>query len=191
MTVKLEGKWHSGAAFDVHTVSSVHLGSDEHGRARFDTIRSEMGELVYQLKYKYDQSVVEKIIQLLDKIRGIEKFDYLLPVPPTNKTRPFQPVQVITEALGRRRGVQVLSDVLVNKGDQEMKGISDPVERLECLKASIHFSRDLDLTGRSILLVDDLYRSGATLDVLTDLLYNEGKAHKVSVLTMTKTKSNR
>ena len=42
-----------------------------------------------------------------------------------------------------------------------------------------------------ILLVDDLYRSGTTLRVATDLLKTTGKAEKVSVLTMTKTRSNR
>lgn len=46
----LEGNWHRGLAFDLHTLASRYLGDDAFGRSHFDTERSEMGELVYQLK---------------------------------------------------------------------------------------------------------------------------------------------
>ncbi|MGH6632289.1 MAG: hypothetical protein ACREB0_02915, partial [Sphingopyxis sp.] len=108
MAISLEGKWHSGLAFDLHTISSTHLGVDEFGHDRFENTRSEMGELVYQLKYRYDKASLSKIVSLLDKIKGIEKFDYIAPIPPTNKKRPFQPVELIAHALGERRGVKVV-----------------------------------------------------------------------------------
>lgn len=91
MVIDLEGNWKSGKAFDLHTVASTHLGTDEFGHDRWETTRSEMGELVYQLKYRFDQAAVAKIIALLDKISGIEKFDFILPIPATNKTRPIKP----------------------------------------------------------------------------------------------------
>ena len=70
-----------GYAFDLHTLASTYLGPDEFGRDQFDNTRSEMGELVYQLKYKRDKSVIPKIIELLTAITGIEKFDFIIPVP--------------------------------------------------------------------------------------------------------------
>ena len=45
--------------------------------------------------------------------------------------------------------------------------------------------------GKHILLFDDLYRSGATLNAVTDLLMNQGDAKTVRVLTVTRTRSNR
>lgn len=191
MAITLEGNWRSGKAFDLHTVSSTHLGVDEYGHDRFENTRSEMGELVYQLKYRSDRSAAQKIAELLDGIKGIEGFDYLVPIPPTKKNRPFRPVEVIAEALGARRGVKVLPDLLINDGDEELKGISDPVERNERLKKAMRLNAKADIAGKKLLLVDDLYRSGSTLTVATDLLYREGKAETVSVLTMTKTRSNR
>lgn len=191
MAISLEGNWHSGLAFDLHTISSTYLGVDEFGHDRFENKRSEMGELVYLLKYKYDKSSLSKIISLLNEIKGIEKFDYIAPIPPTNKKRPFQPVELIAHALGEHRGVKVVPHLLTNDGDEELKGISDPVERLERLQKAVKLDNGIDISRKSILLVDDLYRSGTTLRVITDILYEKGKAGKVSVLTMTKTRSNR
>jgi len=44
-----------------------------------------MGELVYQLKYKRKKDAVPQIVELLDGIGGIEKFDLLVPIPATKK----------------------------------------------------------------------------------------------------------
>lgn len=191
MVIDLDGNWHRGKAYDVHTVSSTYLGVDELGHDKFETARSKMGELVYQLKYRSDKSVLPEIVELLDEIKGIEKFDYLVPVPATKKSRPFQPVELIAQALGERRGVKVLSHCLENSGDLELKGISDPVERSDRLKSAIKIADGVDVSGKSVLLVDDLYRSGSTLMVATDILYKTGKARNVCVLTMTKTRSHR
>jgi predicted amidophosphoribosyltransferase len=47
------------------------------------------------------------------------------------------------------------------------------------------------VAGRSILLLDDLYRSGATLNVISRLLQQDGKVKSVYVVTMTMTRSIR
>lgn len=192
MVITLEGNWKSGKAYDLHTVSSTHLGTDEFGNDRFDNKRSEMGELVYQLKYRSDKSSVDKIVALLDGIGNIESFDFILPIPPTNKSRPIKVVELIAVALGKRRNVPVVVDALSNDGSSELKEITDPVARNELLEAALKLkSLGNKFEGKKVLLVDDLYRSGSTLRVATDLLYKQGKAGQVSVLTMTKTRSNR
>jgi competence protein ComFC len=192
MAITLEGNWKSGKAYDLHTTSSTHLGTDELGHDRFDNMRSKMGELVYQLKYKHDKSKVEEIVTLLDQIGGIENFDFIVPIPPTNKNRPIKPVELIAVALGKKRGVTVVTDALSNEGSEELKGITDPVARNELLEAALKLDdSENKYAGKKILLVDDLYRSGSTLHVATDLFNKQGKAAQVSVLTMTKTRSNR
>lgn len=191
MAIWLEGNWRSGKAYDLHTVSSMHIGVDEFGHDQFETTRSEMGELVYQLKYRNDKSAVGKIVKLLNAVKGIEIFDCIIPIPPTNKKRRFQPVEMIAVALGRKRGVTVLTDIMINEGDEELKGVTDPVARVEMLRSALKLTNKNAVSGKKVLLVDDLYRSGATLRIAADLLYKEGKASAVSVLTMTKTRSIR
>lgn len=191
MVITLEGNWRTGKAYDLHTVASAHLGVDEFGHDRFENTRSEMGELVYRLKYKSDKSALPKIVAFLDTIKGIENFDFIVPIPPTKKNRPIRPVELIAVALGEKRGVKVLPNLLANEGDEELKGVTDPVARNELLEKALKLSGKESVAGKKILLVDDLYRSGATLRIATDLLYRQGKAAAVSVLTMTKTRSNR
>ena len=190
--IKLEGHWVKGVAFDLHTLSSEYLGQDEYGNDRYNNTRSEMGELVYQLKYKHDSSVVNQIVDLLQKLKGFEKIDAVVPIPPSNRNRADQPVYSIATEFGKRFGIAVYLDVLEkSKGSKELKVISNPNERQEALKDSMKIANKYDLSGKSVLLIDDLYRSGSTLKVATELLYSQADAKNVYVLTMTKTRSNR
>lgn len=190
MADEILGNWTKGIAFDLHTTSSTYLGVDGYGRSRFDNTRSEMGELVYQLKYRNDQTVIPKIIELLKSIGGIETFDAIIPVPSSN-VRVIQPVDAIAKALGKQRGVPVLVGYLTKTGGAELKGITDPADRDKALEDSIIISGKTDISGKRILLIDDLYRSGATLTTCCNVLTGKAKVGKIGVLTMTKTRSNR
>ena len=192
MVYKLEGNWQKGIAYDVHTLSSEYLGQDANGHDRFDTKRSEMGELVYQLKYRSDATVVTKIIDLIQKEVDFSKVDVVVTIPPSNQHRPKQPVTLIATEIGKRFGIDVYFDALTkSSGSQEVKSIIDPVERAEALRKTMHLTGKYDLSGKIVLLLDDLYRSGATLRVATELLNENAKVQRVYVLTMTKTRSNR
>ena len=54
---------------------------------------------------------------------------------------------------------------------------------------AIHIENGGAIKGKRVLLIDDLYRSGATLATATQALRQAGASY-VGVLTMTKTRSN-
>ncbi len=112
MAYEIAGNWSKGIAFDNHTLSSEYLGVDQFGHDRWDSTRSEMGELAYQLKYKGKSGNIPKIVELLDRIKGIEEMDLIVPIPPTDATRSFQPVTLISQALGKGHNVKVITDLL-------------------------------------------------------------------------------
>jgi competence protein ComFC len=193
MAIELFGNWHKGFALDLHTESSEYLGTDELGHERFKTTRSEIGELVYKLKYNKDTSVIETLIsEILSSFTGIEKCDYIIPIPPSNTNRPWQPVILIGQHLAKACNVPILEDALIKTdSNEEIKNIQDKAERTKVLKDVVKLNKSLLLKDKNILLIDDLYRSGATLSVATDILYNVGNAKRVNVLTLTKTRRNR
>lgn len=190
MSIELPGNWKEGRAFDVHTLSSNYLGVDQHGHDRWDNVRSEMGELVYQLKYNNDVSKVSGIVALLaDKFKGLESLDFIIPAP-ASKARSVQPVNEIAKALAERFGVEYI-EALSKLTTEELKSVDDPEKRIEILKESMLLKPGVGLSGKNVLIVDDLFRSGATLQVATEILYRDAKCHNVYVLTMTKTRSKR
>lgn len=191
MRYKLLGNWQKGLAFDLHTLASTYLGPDQYGHDRYDNTYSEMGDLVRKLKYNQDKSTILQIIELLQPIQGIEKLDAIIPVP-SSKVRAAQPVDQIALALGEQRGVPVLTGYLAKKsGGLELKGITDPDERIAALKGTISINGTENISGKRILLLDDLYRSGATLNACCSILTKEANIEGVSVLTMTKTRKNK
>lgn len=101
--IKLESdKWIEGYAFSVHTLYSIYVGENEYGHPTYDTKRTQMGELVYQLKYKQDISVLPQIIALLKSDQEFVDFikkDFVILVPATRKNRQFQPVEVVADLL--------------------------------------------------------------------------------------------
>jgi len=192
MHYKLMGKWKNGLAYDIHTTSSKYLGKDESGINKYDTTRSEMGELVYQLKYRYDASVVERIVNLLtSNIKGWEKMDCIIAIPPSNLSREHQPVFLIATELARELNIPIYLDCLIKNSSQELKNMNNSIERYDLLKASMKIERNYDFTNKNILLVDDLYRSGKTLEVATELLNANCNPKDIYVLAMTKTRTNR
>jgi len=190
--IKIDGNWKAGYAIDLHTISSVYLGDNFDGQPQFDNERSEMGELINRLKYHSDETVIPKIIEIINKnLKNITAVDFIIPVPPSNLKRAFQPVYKIVEELSKSSTVPLIKDALFKTNVEELKSITNPAQREALLRNSLKLNPNIDIENRSILLVDDVYRSGATVRAVTDLLYNQAKVKSVYVLTMTKTRSNR
>lgn len=189
MAIEIKGNWIEGYAIDKHTLSSIPIGENEHGHMQFETTRSEIGELIYQLKYRSNTTVVPDIVGHMNSIKFSEAIDCIIPLPPS-KARKIQPVPLIAREYGKATGLQVLENVIFKDGRAELKDIEDLKEREELLRDSIRIAQDIDLEGKNILLIDDVFRSGATLRVTTDIL-NGARVKGVYVMTMTKTRINR
>jgi predicted amidophosphoribosyltransferase len=184
--IKIEGKWDVGYALDLHVESSDFLGYDEFGHPQYHTTRTEIGELVYKLKYGHDKTVLDDIIRIVRNSFTFKSIDVIIPVPPSKTSRTFQPVVEIAKRLGKVLGIQVLTDaVLKVKNTPELKNMSTFQEKYDILKNA--FKLGNGIKNKTILLLDDLYQSGATLTAITELL-KKGGASKVKVLTLTKTR---
>jgi predicted amidophosphoribosyltransferase len=188
---KIEGRWHSGVALDLHTTSSTPIGYNEFGHMQFDNIRSEIAELLFRLKNRADNEAAGPIIDTAANFlaRYRDKFDSIVPVPPSHQ-RALQPVTVLAEGIGTALGVPVLSCIMTTRPTTQLKNVSDPEER----KKQVDGLYQVDAAqtqGRNILLFDDLFRSGTTMNAITDELLGPGKAAIVRALTITKTRSNR
>ncbi|MBE3134953.1 MAG: ComF family protein, partial [Acidobacteria bacterium] len=179
--MRIVGRWREGFVLDYHVLSSIYVGDDEFGHPRYDTRRSELGELLYRLKYQADTSAVGELAQsAADFVRrwGI-RVDAIIPMPPSRADRPHQPVVLLARALGECLGFPCLERAVTKTKDTpQLKDVSDYNERLSLLAGAFGASV-AEIRGRTILLLDDLYRSGATLNAVASALYDQGEAAEV------------
>ena len=188
--LKLTGPWADGHVLErQHTISSEFIGHDSNGHAQFDTKRSELGELVFRLKNRSDRATLDPIADTAAEFvlaSGIQ-FDAVVPVPPSRR-RAFQPVIEIATALGARLATPVLLSVVSKvKETPELKDVFDFGERQKLLEGAFAVD-EKDAKGQRLLLVDDLYRSGATAAIVAKELMGAG-ASAVYFLAMTKTRT--
>ncbi len=190
----LNGHWTEGFALDLHTSSSTPIGVNEQGRTIFDTKRPEIAEHLYQLKYRSDKSHINIIAQEAANFINSKKnwqLHKLIHIPPSDTTRNFQPVYELAKAIGIICKLDVdLTTLKKLKSTGQLKTIDDPEERKEILKDAFDITTNI-LAGKNVLLFDDLFRSGESLNAVCDIVKNKGKAANVYVLTITKTRSKR
>jgi predicted amidophosphoribosyltransferase len=184
------GKWQSGIALDLHTLSSTYLGVNAAGHEIYDTKRSEIGELLYRLKYRGDMAAAKEIIDTTSNYLKPHrtKFDLIVPVPPSGVRNP-QPVITVATGVGAALGCPVVQCITTTRETAQLKGVLDPEKRKELVNG-LYAVDAAQTTGKNILLFDDLFRSGATMNAITDVLIQAGKAASVRVITLTRTRSN-
>jgi len=190
---KILGKWADGYALDLHTTSSTFLGYDGYGHPQFETVRSELGELLYKLKYRADPSAVDSIAETAAEFLK-EKWridvDLIVPVPPSDTGRKRQPVLEVTTAVSERTGIELGLDGLVKvKQTPQLKNVFDFKERVAALEGAFSIEK-AKIQGKRVLLFDDLFRSGATMNTITECLTKDGGAEVVYALTLTRTRSS-
>ncbi|HUZ68033.1 MAG TPA: ComF family protein, partial [Beijerinckiaceae bacterium] len=147
-------------------------------------------ELLYQLKYRQDQAAAQAIIAAAAAYLKPHRqlFDMLVPVPPSTP-RAVQPVLVLANGIGAAVGLPVASCIVTTRATTQLKSVTDSEQRRQLLEG-LYTIDAVHTTGKRVLVFDDLFRSGATMNAITDVLLQQGKAASVDAFTITRTRSN-
>ena len=184
----------AGWALDIHSVSSSLL--QEGG---YNTELTELGELVYQLKYRYDTSSIQPLAEIAAKFLQEEfKVDGHLVLPhleailpmPLSPNETFQPVPEIAIQIGQILGVPVPLDYLIKVKNTGRHDFESEESRREQLRGAFAVQAK-NRKYRCVLLLDDIYNSGVTLTEATEVLQEQGGIPHVLVLTLTYTRTRR
>ena len=185
--MEINGNWDKGFILDFHVLSSTPIGENIYGHMEFDTVRTELGELVYQLKYRGRYENVDKILDLikpfLDECDELREVDIVMPVP-ASKKRDFQPVTEIARAIAEYLGISFTDEVLEKNTSSQSKDMDRVNKNLSgSIVASIKATRP-----HNILIIDDLYSTGKTISECVSVLKADPLLKKIYVLLMTKTR---
>ena len=172
----LKGNWHIGFALDFH---SSYKGADWN--------RSGIGDLVYRLKYESDATALPTLVEHTRKLftahPEMSQFDIIVPVP-SSTPREFSPVHEFCKAITQAINKPLQSCVIKTRQTQPQKEMHTLPQKRDNVAGA--FAVNGDINGKRVLLVDDLFDSGATLEEITRLLRKHGAAN-INVLTLTRT----
>ena len=157
------------------------------GRALYEY--SGVAASIYRLKYgkrqEYAEFFGEEMAYYLgDFIRQVRP-DALIPVPLHRKRcakRGYNQSELLAEALGRRLGIPVYGKLLRRVKNTAPLKKQNPLERQNNLKKAF-IIRQNDVKLDTIIIVDDIYTTGSTVDEVADVLKRHG-ARKVYVVTL-------
>lgn len=185
---QITGFWADGWALDKHSIGSVCVGHYDNGAPRFETTRTEVGEAVFQLKYRSRWSEVEPLAKAVFDHVGpkLPSIGLIVPMPASN-VRARQPVTEVAREVGRLANIPVFENLLLKASNgQSLKDLNTREEKLEAIGNSISV-RDV-IAGEdswNVLLIDDLYHSGASMHAACVALTGYRKIDNIYVAALT------
>ncbi len=189
--IDLRGDWTDGCALDLYTLRSRPLGPGPAGHMTFDHDYTRLGSALYRLKYRGIVGLAAPLGQIVADfavLRWPGLLDAVVSVPPS-AVRPVQPLALIAQAVAEHLKLPNLSEAIASTGEGgPVKDVSDAAQR-EAMLANRFSVRAEQIPNRRLLLVDDLYRSGATARAVSRGLLAAGAA-AVYFVAITKTRSN-
>jgi len=185
---EIVGVWKLGYSLDKHTIRSIPIGHNEFGHMQFDTIRPEAGESLFQLKYRSDYSQVSLIAQqmIISFGSAFSSVDLVIPMPPS-KQRTKQPVIEIAKEFARLKGVPCYENLLVKTTEtSSMKDITTREAKVSALMGAFTVYDVLNEGLNDVLVIDDLFDTGSSLEAATKSLRNYSKIRNIYVATVTR-----
>lgn len=178
-TPALKGEhFESGIALAFHT----RIENDQH-------VQTETGQLVYAFKYQGNRRPLPVLLaraeELLQSLPEMAEVDTMAFVPPSLGERSFAPVPFFAENLRKQLGLRdkvVLKKTRVTRPQKEMATLEQKRRNV----AGAFAVASSNAVNRHILLIDDIFDSGATVEECARMLKAAG-AKSVRVLTLTKT----
>lgn len=151
----------------------------QEGRAVW-VYNKELRESIYRFKYLNKREYADYYVHCMLKgyarwLTGL-KLDGIIPIPLHSKkrrARGFNQAQVLAEKLGEALQIPVYTELVVRqKNTVPQKELNDK-ERQKNLKNAFKIVQN-DVQLKRILLVDDIYTTGATIDACAKVLKEHG-----------------
>ena len=185
-----------GAPFAFDLGQGALCGECVRARPPFDRARAVMAygdvsrRMILAFKHGDRTDVAPALGRWLASAGGalIADADVVAPVP-LHWTRLFHrrynQAALLARVVGRESGLEVIADALVRRRRTRPQGRMGPAERRRNLKGALKANprRLAKLEGRRVLLIDDVYTTGATATASAAALLKAGAA-AVDVLTV-------
>lgn len=141
-----------------------------------EPVKSSILAVKYKNRREYCDYYGRAMAERLCGIIVGENIDALVPVPVHRhklKTRGYNQAQVLAEIMGKHLGIPVCTDMLLRLEDTRPQKELDNLQRANNMKNAFgagSFHREY----KRIMIVDDIYTTGATMDTCAEILMGMG-----------------
>lgn len=146
--------------------------------------------LIHQLKYKGDKKIGFYLGEVMGKTllssNRFNTIDALIPLPlytAKEHKRGYNQATVICNGMSSVMNIPVLSGAVVRQHATETQTRKHRTERWENVKSSFKVAKPNELSGKHLLLVDDVVTTGATLEACGSVIL-ELQNVKLSIATL-------
>ncbi len=140
-------------------------------------------------KYKNKKSLAYPLGSLMLKTLKGRKWqlpEYIIPVPLSRKRlwhRGFNQAELLGSVISEKTGITVLNKILLRTRATEHQTKLGKIERQENVKGAFKIIDSSKIKGKTLLLIDDVYTTGATLNECSKVLKEAG-ASRIYSLTL-------
>lgn len=149
----------------------------------FSQVGTALHRSKYETKEDFPDFLLKLILKAFRKKFGQEKFDYIVYVPPTLSG---DLVKNFAIKLSHVLNFPIIHNLVKVRQTQEQKVFENSYLKSENVSGAFSFANPEILLGKSILIVDDIFDSGATIKELGKLFTNFG-ALKIAPIVIAKT----
>jgi ComF family protein len=154
--------------------------------ASFGFYDGALRSLIHLFKYSGMRPLAGILSRLLDRALPVdERYDVIVPVPlhwRRRWTRGFNQAELLARGVARRRGIPVVNALRRAKPTANQAGLTSAGRRLN-MAGAFRARPGAGLRGKRILLIDDVFTTGATASACAAALKKTGAA-SVSLLTL-------
>ncbi|MBP7792862.1 MAG: ComF family protein [Candidatus Goldbacteria bacterium] len=184
--LKLNGKFDVGFALIGH--SCIRTGSGRTGLA------GKLYGFKYQKNKKYLKDLSACVASFIKNDAALNEADCIIPVP-ASAEKDWQPVSLIAEAVSKTLKKNYAPDVIkkVRKTVELKNAEKNYAKKRKIIKDAFDFLDEKAsdyIRGKKVLLIDDVYDTGATADEISVLLKKKGKASFTGFLCIMKIKKD-
>ncbi|MDI3534665.1 MAG: hypothetical protein PWQ82_1030 [Thermosediminibacterales bacterium] len=159
------------------------------------TFTGVLKKAVYRLKYKKDVYIARPLAVLMaESFKHLDwpEADIIIPVPLSNSKlfkRGFNQSYLLARELGKLLKLKVSDRHIIRVRDTDSQTKLTRAQRWENMKGAFEVFKKEALKGRTIILVDDIFTTGATVDECSRTLIEDAGVKEVYVFTLATAKN--
>ncbi len=174
-----------------HLCQSCHTRPPSYTKAwTLYPYRPPLQDAICLFKYGGKVALASPLARLMtDRLPPLGTIDLIIPVPlhvERLREREFNQSLLLADQIGRHLNIPVSSTALIRTAPAPPQTTLSRKERLNNLRGAFSIPHPESITGRHILLIDDVFTTGTTVNVCAKTLRKAGSGH-VFVFTLGRT----